>query len=220
MDSSWRRPVAAAQVPRLSRGLRRDWDRDRTFGVNCGIFSDIVGDLKRGLTRVSGDQAGVAFSQSCRRQDLASHSTGRKFSGGLVPILLPVGPIALLWGSVCAMTVRVVSFFREIVEILAIERENAAQTGTMEQTESSDWMIWIFQGKSGKQTDSRSSVLIMPVRPLRRLSRLFRCSRFLLNGCQSIARAVARLNHLSAERPLARGIVMISQLSMIAERAG
>src|SRR5262245_30342891 len=53
-----------------------------------------------------------------------------------------------------------VPFFREIVEILAIERENAAQTGTMEQTESSDGMIWIFQGKSGKQTDSRSSVLI------------------------------------------------------------
>jgi len=102
------------------------------------------------------------------------------------------------------MTVRVVPFFREIVEILAIERENAAQTGTMEQTESSDWMIWIFQGKSGKQTDSRSSVLIMPVRPFRRLSRLFRCSRFILKGCYSTARAAARLTNDSAERPLAQ----------------
>jgi hypothetical protein len=73
----------------------------------------------------------------------------------------------------------VVPFFREIVEILAIERENAAQTGTMEQTERSDWMIWIFQGKSGKQTDSHSNVLILPMSPFRRLSRLFRCSRFL-----------------------------------------
>ena len=80
------------------------------------------------------------------------------------------------------MTGRVVPFFREIVDILAIERENAAQTGTMEQTESSDGMIWIFQGKSGKQTDSHSSVLILPVRPFRRLSRLFRRSRFLLKG--------------------------------------
>ena len=88
-------------------------------------------------------------------------------------------------------------FFREIVEILAIERENAAQTGTMEQTESSDGMIWIFQGKSGKQTDSHSSVLILPVRPFRRLSRLFRCSRFLLKGW--------------------RGTVTVSQLSMIAK---
>jgi hypothetical protein len=44
------------------------------------------------------------------------------------------------------MTDRVVPFFREFVEILARERENAAQTGTMEQTESSDGMIWIFQG--------------------------------------------------------------------------
>jgi hypothetical protein len=58
------------------------------------------------------------------------------------------------------MTGRAFPFYREIVEILERERENAAQTGTMEQTESSDWMIWIFQGKSGKQTDSRSSVLI------------------------------------------------------------
>ena len=118
------------------------------------------------------------------------------------------------------MAVPVVPFFREIVEILAIERENAAQTGTMEQTESSDWMIWIFQGKSGKQTDSRSSVLIIPVKPFRRLSRLFRCSRFLLRAWRSIARAAARLNHLPAERPLARGAVIMSQLSMIAERAG
>src|SRR5262245_28741651 len=78
-----------------------------------------------------------------------------------------------------------VPFYREIVEILAIERENAPQTGTMEQTESSDGMIWIFRGKSGKQTDSRSSVLILPVRPFRRLSRLFRCSRFILKGCRS-----------------------------------
>src|SRR5215813_13838685 len=78
------------------------------------------------------------------------------------------------------MTVRVFPLLREIVEILAIERENAEQMGTMEQTESSDGMIWIFRGKSGKQTDSRSSVLILPVRPFRRLSRLFRCSRFLL----------------------------------------
>jgi hypothetical protein len=132
MDSSWRRPVAAAQVPRVSGGLCRDWDRDRTFGVNCGKFADTVGDPKRGLTRVSGGQAGV------------------------------------------------VPFFRKFVEILAIERENAAQTGTMEQTESSDGMIWIFQGKSGKQTDSHSSVLILPVKPFRILPRLFRCSRFLI----------------------------------------
>jgi hypothetical protein len=82
----------------------------------------------------------------------------------------------------------VVPFFREIVEILAIERENAAQTGTMEQTESSDGMIWIFQGKSGKQTDSRSSVLILTVRPFRGLPRLFRCSRFLFKGWRSTAR--------------------------------
>jgi hypothetical protein len=106
----------------------------------------------------------------------------------LVPILLQVVPGALLWGSVCATTGCVVPFFREIVEILAIERENAAQTGTMEQTESSDGMIWIFRGKSGKQTDSRSSVLILPVRPFRRLSRLFRCSRFLLKGLRRAAR--------------------------------
>ena len=91
-------------------------------------------------------------------------------------------------GSACAMTGRMVPFFREFVEILAIERENATQTGTMEQTESSDGMIWIFQGKSGKQTDSHSSVLILPVKPFRRLSRLFRCSRFLLQGWRSTAR--------------------------------
>jgi hypothetical protein len=83
------------------------------------------------------------------------------------------------------MTGRVVPFFREIVEILARERENAAQTGIMEQTESSDGMIWIFQGKSGKQTDSRSSVLILPVSPFRGLPRLFRCSRFILKGWRS-----------------------------------
>ena len=38
-------------------------------------------------------------------------------------------------------------------------------------------MIWIFQGKSGKQTDSRSNVLILPATPFRQASRLFRCSR-------------------------------------------
>jgi hypothetical protein len=64
----------------------------------------------------------------------------------LDPILVPVVPVELLWGSVCAMTGCAVPFLREIVEILAIERENAAQTGTMEQTESSDGTIWIFQG--------------------------------------------------------------------------
>jgi len=101
------------------------------------------------------------------------------------------------------MTGSVVPFFREFVEILARERENATQTGIMEQTESSDGMIWIFRGKSGKQTDSRSSVLILPVRPFRRLSRLFRCSRFLLKDWRRTARAAARLNHLSmiAEGP-------------------
>ena len=76
MDNSGRRPVAAAQVPRVSGGLRRDWDRDRAFGVNCGIFADTVSDPKRGVTPVSGDQAGVAFSQSSRRKDVTSHSTG------------------------------------------------------------------------------------------------------------------------------------------------
>jgi len=30
-------------------------------------------------------------------------------------------------------------------------------------------MIWIFQGKSGKQTDSRSNVLILPANPFGRL---------------------------------------------------
>jgi hypothetical protein len=103
----------------------------------------------------------------------------------LVPIFVLVVPGALLWVSVCAAPGCVGPFYREIVEILAIERENAAQTGTMEQTESSDGMIWIFRGKSGKQTDSRSSVLILPVRPFRRFSRLFRCSRFILKGWRS-----------------------------------
>src|SRR5215510_8393363 len=79
MDGSGRRPVAAAQVPRVSGGLRRNWDRDRTFGVNCGIFADTVGDPERGLTRVSGDQAGVAFSQSRRRQGVTrGHLKSRK----------------------------------------------------------------------------------------------------------------------------------------------
>jgi len=113
------------------------------------------------------------------------------------------------------MAVPVVPFFREIVEILAIERENAAQTGTMEQTESSDWMIWIFQGKSGKQTDSRSSVLIIPVRPFRRLSRLFRCSRFILKGCCSTARVSKRLTSDLAACLRARGTILVSQLSPI-----
>jgi hypothetical protein len=78
------------------------------------------------------------------------------------------------------MTGHAFPFFREIVDILEGERENAAQTGTMEQIECSDWMIWIFQGKSGKQTDSHSSVLILPESPFRTHSRLFRCFRFLL----------------------------------------
>lgn len=67
------------------------------------------------------------------------------------------------------------------IEIPALERENAGETGITEQTESSDGMIWIFQGKSGKQTDSHSSVLILPVNPFGRLSRLFRYSRLPLN---------------------------------------
>jgi hypothetical protein len=116
-------------------------------------------------------------------------------------ILLPVVP-ARCFGSdsACAMTGCVVPFFREIVEIFTIERENAAQTGIMEQTESSDGMIWIFQGKSGKQTDSRSSVLILPVSHFRGHSRLFRCSRFHLKVG---AVPVSRLSEVSmtAEGP-------------------
>jgi hypothetical protein len=54
-------------MPRVSGGLCRDWDRDRTFGVNCDIFADIVGNPERGVTRISGDQAGMAFSPSRRR---------------------------------------------------------------------------------------------------------------------------------------------------------
>jgi hypothetical protein len=55
-------------MPRVSGGLCRDWDRDRTFGVNCDIFADIVGNPERGVTGISGDQAGVAFSPSRRRE--------------------------------------------------------------------------------------------------------------------------------------------------------
>ena len=67
MGSSRRRPGALAQMPRVSGGLCRDWDRDRTFGVNRDIFADIAGNAKRGVTRISGDQDGVAFSPSLRR---------------------------------------------------------------------------------------------------------------------------------------------------------
>jgi hypothetical protein len=54
-------------MPRVFGGLCRDCDRDRTFGVNCDIFEDIAGNPERGVTRISGDQAGVAFSPSRRR---------------------------------------------------------------------------------------------------------------------------------------------------------
>jgi hypothetical protein len=54
-------------MPRVSGGLCRDWNRDRTFGVNRNAFADITGNPERGVTRISGDQAGVAFSPSRRR---------------------------------------------------------------------------------------------------------------------------------------------------------
>ena len=53
-------------MPRVSGGLCRDRDRDRPFGVNRDIFADIDGNPKRGVTRMFGDQAGVAFSPSRR----------------------------------------------------------------------------------------------------------------------------------------------------------
>jgi hypothetical protein len=62
-----------------------------------------------------------------------------------------------------------------------MERDNAGQAGITEQIESSDWIGWIFQGMSGKQTDSHSIALILPACPFRALSRLFRYSRLLLN---------------------------------------
>jgi hypothetical protein len=50
----------------------------------------------------------------------------------------------------------------------------------MGQMESLDRVIWIFQGKSGKQTDSRSKCPDFASDSFfRTLSRLFRCSRLL-----------------------------------------
>src|SRR5215470_12400945 len=51
---------------------------------------------------------------------------------------------------------------RRKIEIPEMERDNAGQAGMTEQTESSDWISWYFQGKSGKQTDSHSIALILP----------------------------------------------------------
>jgi hypothetical protein len=68
-----------------------------------------------------------------------------------------------------------------MIEIPVMERENAGQAGITEQTESSDRIIWVFQGKSGKQTDSFSNALILPESPISGPSRLFRYSRLILN---------------------------------------
>jgi len=59
-----------------------------------------------------------------------------RVGGGLFPILFPVILGALLWGGLCLRDGRLRSLSRKVVEILARGRENAAQTGTMGQTES------------------------------------------------------------------------------------
>ena len=49
MDGSGRHPGAVAKVPRMPGGLRCNWDRSRTLGVNCNVSADAACTLVRGV---------------------------------------------------------------------------------------------------------------------------------------------------------------------------
>src|SRR5262249_42808057 len=77
MDSSGRYPGAAAKVPRMSGGLRRDRDRNRTFSVNRSVFTDAVGNTVCGVTCIPCDWAGAAFDPLADQHDLSATGKGQ-----------------------------------------------------------------------------------------------------------------------------------------------
>jgi hypothetical protein len=67
MDISGRSPGAIAKVPGMPGGLHYDWDRNRAFDVNRGVFANVACGPVRNVAPIPGDQIGVALSPIWRR---------------------------------------------------------------------------------------------------------------------------------------------------------
>ena len=52
MDGSERHPCAVAKVSCMPGGLRCNWDRSRTLGVNCNVSADAAYTLVHGVAVV------------------------------------------------------------------------------------------------------------------------------------------------------------------------
>lgn len=52
MDGSERHPGVVAKVSCMPGGLRCDWNRSRTLGVNCNVSADAACTLVRGIAVV------------------------------------------------------------------------------------------------------------------------------------------------------------------------
>src|SRR5262245_55362230 len=60
MGNSGRHPGALAKVPRMSGGLRCDWNRSRTFGINRDLPPDAACDTVCGISVISCAKMGAA----------------------------------------------------------------------------------------------------------------------------------------------------------------